>query len=86
MTKKKHEPQIKIDGTYTTLTVYDLNGKKHVFDIDNIYAISIVGSDKSYWLQYTYLDPDNKYTQEVPIDENQFNILKNIIKGHKPHD
>lgn len=78
MTKKKHEPQIKIDGTYTTLTVYDLNGKKHVFDIDSIYAISIVGSDKSYWLQYTY--PDSKYTQEVPIDEIQFNILKNIIK------
>lgn len=84
MTKKKHEPQIKIDGTYTTLTVYDLNGKKHVFAIDSIYAISIVGSDKSYWLQYT--DPDNKYTQEVPIDESQFNILKNIIKEHKPHD
>lgn len=78
MTKKKHEPQIKIDGTYTTLTVYDLNGKKHVFAIDSIYAISIVGSDKSYWLQYTY--PDSKYTQEVPIDEIQFNILKNIIK------
>lgn len=84
MTKKKHEPQIKIDGTYTTLTVYDLDGKKHVFDIDNIYAISIVGSDKSYWLQYT--KHDNKYTQEVPIDESQFNILKNIIKEHKPHD
>lgn len=78
MTKKKHEPQIKIDGTYTTLTVYDLNGKKHVFAINSIYAISIVGSDKSYWLQYTY--PDSKYTQEVPIDESQFDILKNIIK------
>lgn len=78
MTKKKHEPQIKIDGTYTTLTVYDLNGKKHVFAIDSIYAISIVGSDKSYWLQYT--KHDSKYTQEVPIDENQFDILKNIIK------
>lgn len=37
MTKKKHEPQIKIDSTDTTLILYDLDGKKHVFDIDDIY-------------------------------------------------
>lgn len=85
MTKeKKHEHQIKTDGTYTMLTVYDLNGNKHVFPIDNLYRISIVNSYRRYWLEYS--GSDIMYTQAVPINESQFNMLKDIIKGHKPHD
>ena len=82
MTKnKKHEPSIQVDDTCTTVTVYDLKGEKNVFDITNIYEISILNVDwtarSPYLLKYMYYEGNSMHV--VPINDDQFYELRVLM-------
>lgn len=81
MTKKKHEPSIQVDDTCTTVTAYDLKGEKNVFDIANIYEISILNVDWTARSPYLlkYMDYKGNSMHVVPINDDQFYELRVLM-------